>query len=209
MGECLHRYTSNGTYYACVQKEGKEFRRSLRTTDRAVARRKLADFQREIIYTLPGANRMMVAQLADLSLATQQHLERSTRKDKGRIVRRIKDSWPGSSNQLLDKVRSSHVEGWLSAQGDERSASSLNSYIEVVRAVFAPAARDRLLTDSPAAGLKYQKRKKLIRKTPTVEEFRSWWLTFACRCTTLTPRIARSSWSSSAWLASGRRKPAP
>ena len=173
VGECLYRYTPNGTYYARVEKEGKEFRRSLRTNDRAVAKRKLADFQREIGRTLPGANRTTVAQLADMYLATQQHLEKSTREDKGRIVRRIKESWPGGSGQSLDKVRPSHAEGWLSAQGSDRSASSLNSFIEVLRAVFALAVRDRLLPESPAAGLKYQKRKKPIRKTPTVEEFRA------------------------------------
>ena len=30
-----------------------------------------------------------------------------------------------------------------------------------------------MLPDSPATGLKYQKRKKPIRKTPTIEEFRA------------------------------------
>ena len=67
--ECLYRYTPNGVYYARVEKEGKEFRRSLRTNDRAVAKRKLADFQREIGRMLPGANRTTVAQLADRCLA--------------------------------------------------------------------------------------------------------------------------------------------
>ena len=33
VGECLYRYTPNGTYYARLEKEGKEFRRSLKTTD--------------------------------------------------------------------------------------------------------------------------------------------------------------------------------
>ena len=136
VGECLYRHTSNGTYYARVEKEGKEFRRSLRTNDRAVAKRKLADFQREIGRTLPGANRTTVAQLADMYFDTQQHLEKSTRDNKGRIIRRIKDSWPGGGNQSLDKVRPSHVESWLSAQGTDRSASSLNSFIEVVCAVL-------------------------------------------------------------------------
>ena len=70
-------------------------------------------------------------------------------------------------------MRPSHAEGWLSAQGGERSASSLNSFIEVLRAVFALTVRNRLLAESPAAGLRYQKRKKPIRKTPTVEEFRA------------------------------------
>ncbi len=173
VGECLYRYVPNGTYYGRVEKEGKQFRRSLRTNDRAVAKRKLADFQREVGRTLPGANRITVAQLADTYLATQQHLEKSTLDDKARIILRIKKSWPGGSGQTLDKVRPSHVEGWLSAQGAERGASSLNSFIEVIRAVFALAVRDRMLSDSPAGALKYQKRKKPIRKTPSFEEFKA------------------------------------
>ena len=173
VAECLYRYTTNGTYYARVQKDSKEFRRSLKTTDRAVAKRKLADFQREVGRTLPGANRMTVAQLCDAYLKTQQHLEAKTREGKDSVIRRIKDTWPEGSNQVIERVRPSHVEGWLSAQGAERSASSLNSFIEVVRGVFALAVRDQILAVSPAAALKYRKRKKPIRKTPTVEEFRA------------------------------------
>jgi hypothetical protein len=34
VGECLYRYSSNGVYYAWIKHEGKEVKRSLRTTDR-------------------------------------------------------------------------------------------------------------------------------------------------------------------------------
>ena len=46
VGECLYRY-SNGVYYARIRVEGKEIKRSLETTDPALARRKLADFRNE------------------------------------------------------------------------------------------------------------------------------------------------------------------
>ena len=173
VGECLYRYTPNGTYYARVEKEGKEFRRSLKTDDRAVAKRKLADFQREVGRVVPGASRMTVAQLCDKYLETQQHLEKSTRDAKGRIVRQIKETWPGGEKQALDKVRPSHVETWLSTQGAQRGVSSLNSFVEVIRGVFDLAVRDRLLSESPAGGMSYRKRKKPIRKTPSVAEFQA------------------------------------
>jgi hypothetical protein len=38
VGECLYRY-SNGVYYARIRVEGKEIKRSLKTTDRTLARR--------------------------------------------------------------------------------------------------------------------------------------------------------------------------
>src|SRR5437588_270281 len=46
VGECLYRY-SNGVYYGRIRVEGKEIKRSLQTTDRELARRKLADFRKE------------------------------------------------------------------------------------------------------------------------------------------------------------------
>ncbi|HVU17856.1 MAG TPA: hypothetical protein VHD32_13100 [Candidatus Didemnitutus sp.] len=48
MVECLYRRKSSGTYYALVKRSGKQYRRSLRTTDRKLADRSLADFRRKI-----------------------------------------------------------------------------------------------------------------------------------------------------------------
>lgn len=41
MAECLYRYSSNGVYYARIKAHGKEIRRSLGTTDRPLAQRRL------------------------------------------------------------------------------------------------------------------------------------------------------------------------
>ena len=49
---CLYRYSSNGVYYALVKHEGKQKRASLKTTDKTVAKRKLADFQRGYLATV-------------------------------------------------------------------------------------------------------------------------------------------------------------
>jgi len=45
VGECLYRYSSGGVYYARIRVDGKEIKRSLETTDRAIAQRELARFQ--------------------------------------------------------------------------------------------------------------------------------------------------------------------
>jgi len=36
VGECLYRYSRNGVYYARIKADGKEIKRSLETTDRAL-----------------------------------------------------------------------------------------------------------------------------------------------------------------------------
>lgn len=45
---CLYRYSSNGVYYALVKHEGKQKPASLEITDKGVAKRKRADFQRDL-----------------------------------------------------------------------------------------------------------------------------------------------------------------
>lgn len=47
VGENLYRHTS-GTYYALVKRAGKQFRRSLKTTDRALAARRLVELRRKV-----------------------------------------------------------------------------------------------------------------------------------------------------------------
>ena len=42
----LFRYSSSGVYYARFQSNGKDISRSLRTTDRSLAKRRLAELER-------------------------------------------------------------------------------------------------------------------------------------------------------------------
>jgi hypothetical protein len=48
VGQCLYRNTASGIYYALVKKRGKQHRKSLRTTDRLFAGRKLIEFRRQV-----------------------------------------------------------------------------------------------------------------------------------------------------------------
>ena len=45
---CLYRFSTNGVYYALTKQKGKQVRRSLETTDKATAKRKLADLQQDL-----------------------------------------------------------------------------------------------------------------------------------------------------------------
>ena len=45
---CLYQYSSNGVYYPLVKHQGKQKRASLKTTDKGVAKRLLADFHRDL-----------------------------------------------------------------------------------------------------------------------------------------------------------------
>ena len=171
VGECLYRYSSTGTYYAVLRHLGKLIRRSLQTDDRALAKRRLADFRQTLERIDPGAGRITVAAIADRYTETIGHLAEKTRRSKVTITKRIKSDWPGGASVLVRDVRESHVRSWLSAQAKRMGKAGFNAYVEHIRAVFRLAVADRIIADSPAATIKQVKRDKPIRRTPTWEEF--------------------------------------
>lgn len=171
VGECLYRYSSTGTYYAVLKHSGKLIRRSLQTDDRALAKRRLADFRQTLERIDPKAGRVTVAELADRFMSTIGHLAEKTRRSKVTITNRIKSDWPGGSSLLVREVRESHVRAWLSTQAERMGKAGYNAYVEHVRAIFRLAVADRIIADSPAASIKQLKRDKPIRNTPSWEEF--------------------------------------
>jgi integrase len=52
-------------------------------------------------------------------------------------------------------------------------ASSLNAFVTVLRELFDFAVRDNCIAKSPCAHLKFRKREKPIRRTPTYEQFKT------------------------------------
>jgi integrase len=167
--ECLYRYSSNGVYYARLKSHGKEIRQSLKTTDKEIAKRALAKLQGDQAKIDPSAGKITLAALCDRYLPTVQHRAAKTVAQKTYICERIKDEWPGGSNIQVRKVVPSHIETFL-AQYDF-GAPSYNAYLETIRAMFKMAVRDRILPYSPADDLRERKRKKPIRKTPSIDEF--------------------------------------
>ena len=171
VGPCLYRYTATGTYYALVKVKGRQVRRSLDTTDRALAKRRLTDLQGELLRVDVGAGRLSLAVLCDRYLATAAHQSASTLEQKGQICERIKKEWPGGSHVAIGKVTPSSVATWLASY--RFGASNHNHHLLFIRGAFQMAVDDKLLAHSPAAGLVQRKREKPIRRTPTFQEFQS------------------------------------
>jgi len=171
VGESLYRYSSNRVYYARVKVDGKEIKRSLRTTDPALARRNLAALRDELRQIDRSQGRMTLAELADRYLRTIQHQKPKTVERKTFIVGRIKSDWPTGKLTQIAKIRPSDVDLWLSRY--DFGSASRNLFISCIKEIFALAMRDRIIAISPAAHLRYAKREKPIRPTPTYEEFKA------------------------------------
>jgi integrase len=176
VGECLYRYSSNGVYYGRTRVDGKEIKRSLETTDRLLAKRKLAQFKDEQRQIDRSQGRLTLAELCDRYLKTIQHQKPKTVERKTCIVGRIKNDWPTGKLTQVAKIKPSDVDVWLSSvaqRANRFGSASRNLHISCVKEVFALAMRDRIISVSPALHLRSAKREKPIRLTPTFEQFKA------------------------------------
>jgi len=171
VGECLYRYSSNGVYYARIKTSGKEIRRSLETTDPALARRNLRNLRNEQSRIDRSKNRLTLRELCDTFLMTIQHQKPKTIERKTLIVNRLKDEWPGGSLVQVAKIKPSDVQLWLGRYNF--GPVSRNLHLACVKEILDMAVRDGIIPYSPAISFKAMKLEKPIRKTPTFAEFKA------------------------------------
>ena len=170
VGPCLYRYR-NGTYYARFKSGGKEIRCSLETTDRKLAERNLTTKKDDQSQIDRSQGKLTLAELCDRYLKTVQHQKPKTIERKTFIVGRIKTDWPTGQVTQVGKIKPSDADLWLSRY--RFGSASRNLHISCLKELFNSAARDRIITVSPAAHLRYAKREKPIRLTPTFEQFKA------------------------------------
>ena len=74
VGENLYRHVPSGNYYALLKRGGKQFRRSLKTSDRALAQRRLSALRDQVnSLTLTAEKNATFDDVAKAWLETQTH----------------------------------------------------------------------------------------------------------------------------------------
>jgi integrase len=175
VAECLYRYSSSGVYYARLKRPGKEIRRSLKTTDKELAKRRLADLRNEQAEIDPASEKMPLHELCERFLKTIRHQKPKTVERKKLIVRRMQNDWPTGSLTQVRKIKASDVDLWLSRcqERHEFGPVSRNLHIRTVNEVFDMAVRDKAIFSSPAQHLKRDKEPTLVHNTPSFDEFKA------------------------------------
>ena len=143
--------------------------------NRNLAKRKLRELRDEQGQIDRSQGKLTLRELCDQWLETIQGSKPKTFEQKSYIAARIKEHWPTGSLVQLSKIKPSDCDKWLVRCGQKSrngfSPSSRNAHVQILKEVFALALRDRIISVSPAAHLKYIKREKPIRLTPTFEQF--------------------------------------
>jgi integrase len=169
----LYRYSTSGVYFAHVRIHGKLFRESLHVSDRQLADRKLREFRAKRLKIDPRLAKLTLKELCDRYEQTLGHLSASSIKAKKGILERVKSEWPERKLAPLRTIKPSDCEKWLAKQAKRVGRSHYNAYLQLLRDIFHFAVRDGALADSPAAHLKYLKRERPLRLTPSWDEFRA------------------------------------
>ena len=168
----LYRLESSGTYYALFKRAGKQIRRSLKTTDPALARRRLNELGDKVAHLnrTKGAGKITFADLAERWLAAHRvHLKEKTI---SRLDTCLKGLNPYFGHVAIRNIGSQHCEAWLTGRGRKISPASYKHERRVLLAVLDYAMRDGLLLDNPArVAVPIRKIPKSKIIIPTREQF--------------------------------------
>src|SRR6266480_7743925 len=173
VGPNLYR-DSVGRYYLLVKRGGKQFRRSLKTMDGALAKRRLREFQNQAgRLTTDGTNSSIrFNELAERWLAAKRpDLKASSA---GRRETALKALAPYFNGRLVRAIGAKEVEAWKINRGPSISPRTWNIEVETLKQIFV-YARDtlRIVLDSPVEGLKRKKEPKAGLIIPSQEQFRA------------------------------------
>ena len=181
VGECLYRNPSSGTYYAVTKVRGKQIKASLKTKNLPEARRILKDHKSIITRTDQRAAKNSLAHYADVVLGEAALKSDKTSKNKKRVVDLIKTKWPGGSGILVANVKASDIRLFIQTVAGGLGWSYHNYILSVVKNCFIAAYHDQAIVEIPGerGGKKGESvwtrkgRKKTVRLTPSVEQFRA------------------------------------
>lgn len=171
VAENLYRYSSNGIYYAVFRDKGKLKWKSLKTPDRALAKRRLPAEIQKARRIDPKTAKMSLAGLLDIYERNLNTLDTKTIETRMSILRRFKETWQGGLEIQVRDMTPNDLRSWLGQHRDRLKKSSLNEYLRFLRQLFEAAVNERVIAESPAAELVEFKREKPIRQTPTWEQY--------------------------------------
>ncbi len=171
VGQCLYRNSENGIYYALVKKRGKQHRKSLKTTDRQFAERKLTDFRSLVSRSIaPTKDRNMTfMELAkDWFDAAKTRYKESSAKGAEVCFRMLNKHF---GLLPVRNITTADCHDWEKKRGADLSASSFNHERTFLVAVFNYAMREGLMATNPALTLARRKMPKHKVIIPTKEQF--------------------------------------
>ena len=170
VAECLYRHAS-GTYYGLVKRGGKQIRRSLKTSDRQLATRRLSEFRSKVsrLTETGQGGKIRFDELARRWFdSVKMTLKPNTARGHGIIIRNLSGRF---GDMPVRSITVRDCEDWATQRGSAVAASTYNSERGILTAILALARRDGLLLDNPAEHVPRRKMEKPALEIPTRAQF--------------------------------------
>jgi len=182
VGDNLYRSDQTGIYYSIFKRGGKQIRRSLKTTDRQLALRKLAERRGE-------ADKLDTSEAAKIAFAVfdakgeivggllRQYIDNKLASMKPRTLETNLADTKSFARWFADKparnISLGDVEKWAAQHQKEVSAETFNRHLGLLRRIFAYAKKHGIRLDNPADEEHIDRAEPDHKKVipPTHEEF--------------------------------------
>ena len=170
VGENLYRLASSGKYYGLLKRAGKQFRRSLKTTDRKLAERRLAELRKQI-------GNLSLTEDASVSFedVARRWLDTTRHALKESSVRRretcIKNLVPFFRGAAIRNITPRHCECWLTERGGNIAPQTFAHELNTMNGVFSYAVRQGLVLTNPARDIQRRKITQAKITVPTRDQF--------------------------------------
>lgn len=171
VGENLYRLESSGTYYGLLKRASKQFRRSLKTADRKLAERRLAELRQQIgNLSLSEDASATFGDVARRWLETTRHALKSSSVKRRETC--MKNLAPYFNGVTIRNATARHCERWLTERGSKIAAQTFAHELNTMNGVFGYAVRQGLVLANPARDIKRRKITQAKITVPTREQFK-------------------------------------
>lgn len=172
VGECLYRNASTGNYYAFLKSGSKQFRRSLKTKDFVMAKRRLAETRAKLGRVSDGPESLNIRfeELAKRWLENlKTHLKASSQRRREVSSKQLIAHF---GPKVVRNISRRDCDAWAQQRAKDTAPSTYNNERETLRSILELAKRDGLFLDNPADHLPRRRMEKRQVVIPTRVQFR-------------------------------------
>lgn len=173
VAECLWRNSTTDKYYAFLKRDGKQYHRSLKTTDRQLAERRLAKLRAKVERLKPANvdGNLLFREMADRWFkGVKVGMKESSAKRREVSINQLT---PYFKTKSIRAITRADCDEWMIRRGSKISSSSFNNERDTLVSIFALAERDGLILENPATHLQRRKQEKAELLVPTRTQFRT------------------------------------
>ena len=168
---CLYRSIASGVFYGIFRRGQRQVKKSLKTTDKELARRRLEDVRQKVarLNTKEGRNSTF-ADFADRWLGTiGGRLKPSSKLRRETAVGQIKPHFIGTIRNITE----SRVKDWTAKRTASAAARTFNIERETLIQILDYAIAEGIILENPGRAIRRQKQPKAKIIIPSREQFRA------------------------------------